>query len=174
MLNFKFAIFISIMKKTTQSFYAFLAMISLLFSCTGQKQDYQQPVLGSRSVAVLEKPGLRFKDLNKNGALYKYEDWRLTAEERSLDLLSKMSLEEKAGFMLTNTLNPVGKVKAEASGGKLSPGDFDEGGTQEPFAGRIGVPAGNRVSQGGDRGGALSMTGDWIHAIFHTCIRQCC
>jgi beta-glucosidase len=41
-----------------------------------------------------------FKDLNKDGKLDKYEDWRLSPEERARDLASKMSIEEIAGLML--------------------------------------------------------------------------
>ena len=41
-----------------------------------------------------------FKDLNKNGALDTYEDWRLSVEERAKDLASKMSVEQIAGLML--------------------------------------------------------------------------
>jgi beta-glucosidase len=59
--------------------------------------------LGVRTVKIIEVDGLKFKDLNKNGQLDKYEDWRLSAEERSKDLLSKMSVEEKVGFMLIST-----------------------------------------------------------------------
>ena len=46
---------------------------------------------------------MKFKDLNKNDKLDRYEDWRLSPEERSKDLLSKMSVEEKVGFMLINS-----------------------------------------------------------------------
>jgi beta-glucosidase len=46
-----------------------------------------------------------FKDLNRNGKLDKYEDWRLTAEERAKDLASRMSIEQIAGLMLY----PVGE-----------------------------------------------------------------
>jgi beta-glucosidase len=66
-------------------------------------QAKPQPVLGVRSVQVLTIGKLKFKDLNKNGTLDKYEDWRLSSAERSRDLLSKMSLEEKVGFMLIST-----------------------------------------------------------------------
>lgn len=62
-----------------------------------------QPELGYRSVNILTVQGLKFKDLNRNGKLDPYEDWRLTPEQRSLDLLSKMSVEEKAGFMLISS-----------------------------------------------------------------------
>jgi beta-glucosidase len=59
--------------------------------------------LGVRSAKILEKGGLKFKDLNRNGQLDKYEDWRLPPEQRSKDLLAKMSLEQKIGFMLIST-----------------------------------------------------------------------
>ncbi len=91
-------------------------IVAALVSCTGGKEIKPQPVLGARSAAIIEKRGLKFKDLNKNGKLDKYEDWRLTPDERSKDLLSKMSVEEKAGFMLINSLNMVGTRAAEASG----------------------------------------------------------
>lgn len=41
-----------------------------------------------------------FKDLNKNGTLDAYEDWRLSADERAKDLASKLTLEDIAGLML--------------------------------------------------------------------------
>jgi beta-glucosidase len=43
--------------------------------------------------------GFTFRDLNKNGRLDPYEDRRLPVEERVQDLLSQMTLEEKAGTM---------------------------------------------------------------------------
>jgi Beta-glucosidase-related glycosidases len=63
----------------------------------------QQPVLGYRSAKILTVDGLQFKDLNGNGKLDKYEDWRLPSGTRANDLLSKMTVEEKAGFMLIST-----------------------------------------------------------------------
>jgi beta-glucosidase len=68
-----------------------------------QSKNFKQPHLGTRSVKLIEVDGLKFKDLNKNGKLDKYEDWRLSYEERSNDLISQMSLEEKVGFMLIST-----------------------------------------------------------------------
>jgi beta-glucosidase len=62
---------------------------------------------------VIHHDGLQFKDLNKNGKVDVYEDWRLPVDQRVADLLSQMTLEEKAGMFLINTLN------AEA-GGRLS------------------------------------------------------
>ncbi|MCU4156433.1 glycoside hydrolase family 3 C-terminal domain-containing protein [Carboxylicivirga sp. A043] len=51
-------------------------------------------------VSIIEDNGYAFKDLNKNGGLDAYEDWRLPAEERAKDLASKLSIEEIAGLML--------------------------------------------------------------------------
>ena len=51
-------------------------------------------------VKILTIDGFAFKDLNKNGKLDKYEDWRLSSEERAKDLASQLSLDEIAGLML--------------------------------------------------------------------------
>ncbi|MCX6332914.1 MAG: glycoside hydrolase family 3 protein, partial [Bacteroidia bacterium] len=148
-------------------------ILAVLVSCTG-KENKPQPVLGTRSVAIIEKRGLKFKDLNKNGKLDKYEDWRLTPEERSKDLLSKMSVEEKAGFMLINSLNMVGTRAAEASEGKLKASDLSEGGGRSQGGGEGGFGQ-NRNRQGtpegapaGDRQGAAGGNGERIAAMGST------
>ncbi len=51
-------------------------------------------------VKILTSNGLNFKDLNRNGKLDAYEDWRLSVEERAKDLASKMTVEQIAGLML--------------------------------------------------------------------------
>lgn len=51
-------------------------------------------------VDILTVDRLAFKDLNKNGELDAYEDWRLPVEDRATDLAKKMSLEQIAGLML--------------------------------------------------------------------------
>ena len=98
----------------------------LLGSCT-EKSSFVQPTLGTRSAQFLKVGGFQFKDLNKNGTLDKYEDWRLTPEERSVDLLARMSVEEKAGFMLINSLSMLGSRKAKTSNGEYQASDLDEG-----------------------------------------------
>ncbi|WNG14889.1 glycoside hydrolase family 3 N-terminal domain-containing protein [Cystobacter fuscus] len=62
-----------------------------------------QVELGGRGVGFLVKEGLRFKDLNKNGQVEVYEDWRRTPEERARDLIGRMTLREKAGVMMHGT-----------------------------------------------------------------------
>jgi beta-glucosidase len=63
-----------------------------------------QPELGTRVVELLRVDGALFKDLNKNGRLDAYEDWRLPVAERASDLVSQMTLEEKAGLMVGPSL----------------------------------------------------------------------
>ncbi len=80
----------------------FLAATSLTLSftaCSDKGDQKPQPVLGSESVTILEKRGLQFRDLNKNGELDLYEDWRLSDSSRIADLLSQMTLEEKVGLL---------------------------------------------------------------------------
>ena len=43
---------------------------------------------------------MAFKDLNKNGRLDIYEDWRLPVDKRAADLASKMTIDQIAGLML--------------------------------------------------------------------------
>lgn len=54
----------------------------------------------SSGVKLIAEDGYAFKDLNRNGKLDKYEDWRLGFEERAIDLASQLSDEEIAGLML--------------------------------------------------------------------------
>jgi beta-glucosidase len=63
------------------------------------------PVIGARAKTVLSVDGLQFKDSNGNGRLDAYEDWRLAADQRIDDLVSRMTLDEKAGMMLIDTLS---------------------------------------------------------------------
>ena len=45
---------------------------------------------------ILEVDGLKFKDLNDNGELDVYEDWRADIDERVADLYSQMTLKERS------------------------------------------------------------------------------
>jgi beta-glucosidase len=74
----------------------------------GWSQKITQPILGKRSVAILNVKNFQFKDLNKNYKLDAYEDWRLPNEVRIKDLIRKMTLEEKIGFMIISTSRLAG------------------------------------------------------------------
>lgn len=92
-------------------------MTALIFSgCTGVKKWQEEPkgiytlvkqdggaTLGyspQSGVKLIEEDGYVFKDLNHNGKLDKYEDWRLSFDERARDLAAQLSDEEIAGLML--------------------------------------------------------------------------
>lgn len=64
--------------------------------------------LGSRGVPIVSIGGFRFRDLNRNGTLDPYEDSRLTPDARARDLVSRMTLEEKAGAMMHGTARVLG------------------------------------------------------------------
>lgn len=51
-------------------------------------------------VTILEVDGLAFKDMDKDGELDIYEDWRLSYEERAEDLASRIGLEQGAAMMI--------------------------------------------------------------------------
>ena len=62
---------------------------------TGQKKlSYVEDV-----TPILEADGLKFKDLNKNGKLDAYEDWRVDTDTRVADLISQMTPEEEVGLL---------------------------------------------------------------------------
>ena len=76
----------------------------LLTNCSGRtEQDKGQfrlvnqkngPALGyspSSGVTILSVEGKAFKDLNRNGTLDPYEDWRLSPQERAADLAGRPS-----------------------------------------------------------------------------------
>ena len=91
------------------------------------------PTLGyspRSGITILEADGLSFKDLNRNGKLDRYEDWRLSADERAKDLASQMSIKQIAGLMLYSRhqilpANPVGHGFAEGTYDGKNFGDGD-------------------------------------------------
>jgi beta-glucosidase len=87
-----------------------LSLATALWQLTGAAPAIAAPPDGSQSggkvhqVEARVKPILRigqlqFRDLNANGKLDAYEDWRKPVDQRVADLLSQMTLEEKAGMM---------------------------------------------------------------------------
>lgn len=102
---------------------AFVISFILLVSCGGNRWDEirtddgynlviqkKGQTLGYTSVSgvtIITKDGYAFKDMNRNGSLEPYEDWRLPAEERASDLASRLSVEEIAGLMLYSSHQSV-------------------------------------------------------------------
>jgi beta-glucosidase len=75
-----------------------------------------QPNLQWRSARVIRVGGLVFKDLDRNGKLDPYEDWRLTPAARAQDLVGRMTLEEKAGMMMHGTARSGGPLAVAGVG----------------------------------------------------------
>jgi beta-glucosidase len=114
------------MKHITIVLLAIAATVIALTSFMSHAPAPAQPVLGTRSAKIIEVSGLKFKDLNKNGTLDKYEDWRLSASKRAQDLLSKMSLEEKVGFMLISDIRMKNEGGRQAASTGPVTGEFNE------------------------------------------------
>lgn len=76
----------------------------VLASCATQAPAPAQPMLATRGVPLIRVDGLLFRDLNRNGRLDAYEDWRLDAQARADRLVAAMTLEEKAGVMMHGNL----------------------------------------------------------------------
>jgi beta-glucosidase len=93
---------------------AAIALLAVLQPVTlaarGTANVAAQPTLGTRSAPVIDRDGLRFRDLDRDGRLAPYEDWRLPPERRAADLVRRMTLLEKAGTMMHGSLPGIGNV----------------------------------------------------------------
>ena len=61
------------------------------------------PNIGVTTCGVIVKDGLFFKDMDNDGVLSPYEDWRNDPETRAADMVSHLPLNQQAGLVL-NTL----------------------------------------------------------------------
>ncbi len=101
----------------SRNIFLFLFMGTAMFLLTGcgpkytiEEQETYTLVLNkggqtlgyvpTSGVTLIEQNGYAFKDLNKNGELDLYEDWRLPVEERISNLVGQMTVEQMAGLML--------------------------------------------------------------------------
>lgn len=106
-----------------------LCLFTTIHICIAQETDIQWismkngPKLGystQSGVKIIQQGKRKFKDLNQNGQLDPYEDWRLSPEERAKDLASKMSIDQIAGLMLYS-----GHQAIPASQHTSFPGTYD-------------------------------------------------
>ena len=67
-------------------------------------QNENGPTIGTTVKDVIKEEGLYFKDLNGDGKLNTYKDWRNSAENRAKDLVKNLSIEEKIGLLIINSL----------------------------------------------------------------------
>ncbi|NDV80014.1 glycoside hydrolase family 3 N-terminal domain-containing protein [Dysgonomonas sp. 511] len=118
----------------------FLSIGVILLSVNGYSQQSDKfntvennngPTLGyspASGVKILTVDGLKFKDLNKNGKLDKYEDWRLPVDERAKDLAKKMTVEQIAGLMLYSGHQAVPSNEAGFASGTYNGKVFSQSG----------------------------------------------
>ncbi len=105
-------------------------------------------------VALIEDDGFAFKDMNRNGELDPYEDWRLDTLTRALDLASQLSGEEIAPLL--------------THGGWMSFGTEIDG-TDLDY-----VLAGGRggVTRSSTKSGSATMAVSWTNALQALCESQ--
>ncbi len=90
------------LKKVTA--LALAALLGLSAFPAMAEETLQQPELVARVKNIIEVDGYQFKDLNDNGELDAYEDWRLSAQERAENLLELMDASQMAAQMVHLTL----------------------------------------------------------------------
>ncbi len=92
-------------KHATQLIFSSVIIIALCIAIAAwqkapQKNMSKNVIENSSVLKTID--GFTFRDLNKNGKLDVYEDNRQPVEARINDILSQMTLEEKAGMMFIN------------------------------------------------------------------------
>lgn len=107
--------------------YIFFAVLTL--SCTriieygdivfvSQTAGPKIGVNRTSGVSVLREGGKCFKDIDKDGKLDDFEDWRLSPEQRAMSLASELTVEQMVGLSLHSTQQqiPYRKNKPSYSG----------------------------------------------------------
>ena len=73
------------------------------------------PTIGVTTCGVIVKDGLYFKDMDNDGVLSPYEDWRLDDEVRAADMVKHLPLAQQAGLVLNTLWNtPMSLTREEA------------------------------------------------------------
>ena len=89
---------------TLLSIIVVIILVFQIFASGRAKQAKELYALLGEEAPVLNVDGESYRDLNKNGKLDVYEDSRADIEDRVLDLLAQMTLEEKAGTMFVSMI----------------------------------------------------------------------
>ena len=126
--------------------FVFILFLSALTACGGPKWNEVQTENGFNVVtqkkgqtlayspesglSLLTVDGYAFKDLNRNGALDAYEDWRLPAEQRAEDLAARLPIEEIAGMMLYSSHQSVPSKGGMFGGATYGGKPYDQSGAK--------------------------------------------
>ncbi|MGL1885887.1 MAG: glycoside hydrolase family 3 C-terminal domain-containing protein [Reichenbachiella sp.] len=96
-----------------------LGLAGLFISISFQSSN-NMALLGT-AAPTLEKNGIEFRDLNKNGKLDTYENSAAALDDRVDDLVAQMTLDEKTGTMF------IAMIGMTAEGGAMEKPIIDEG-----------------------------------------------
>ncbi len=80
------------------------------------------PDIGVTTCGVIVKDGLYFKDMDNDGVLSPYEDWRNDPETRAKDMVAHLRLDQQAGLVLNtlwNTPEVFSREEATDENGEL-------------------------------------------------------
>ena len=110
------------------------------------------PTIGVTTCGVIVRDGLYFKDMDNDGVLSPYEDWRLSPETRAKDMVSHLSLKQQAGLVLNTLWNtPLSMTRegARDENGNIVPAKiFKRYDPTEPIPKGILPGLDNRVDDG--------------------------
>ena len=98
------------------------------YNLVTQKKGQTLAYSPQSGVTILTVDGYAFKDMNRNGVLDVYEDWRLPAEQRAEDLASRLPVEEIAGMMLYSSHQSVPSRGGMFGGATYNGKSYDESG----------------------------------------------
>jgi beta-glucosidase len=91
-------------------------LCSALLAHTAAAQPGTHVRVTSLGAPMLAIGALQFRDLNRNGQLDRYEDWRLSSAARAADLVGRMTLAELAGAAVHGTAPVIGGLMASGPG----------------------------------------------------------
>ena len=99
-----------------------LVTVFMLISCNTQPKNTLPKTVTDESSVIKTEDGYSYRDLNKNGKMDVYEDSRQPVDARIKDLLSQMTLEEKAGMMFINgaRVNDDGSIEDKPAKGMFA------------------------------------------------------
>ena len=110
------------------------------------------PTIGVTTCGVIVKDGLFFKDMDNDGVLSPYEDWRNSHEVRAADMVAHLPLKQQAGLVLNTLWNtPLSMTRegAKDDAGNIVPGKvFKRYNPEEPVPPGILPGLDNRVDDG--------------------------
>ena len=110
------------------------------------------PTIGVTTCGVIVRDGLYFKDMDNDGVLSPYEDWRLSPETRAKDMVAHLSLKQQAGLVLNTLWNtPLSMTRegARDENGNIVPAKiFKRYDPTEPIPKGILPGLDNRVDDG--------------------------